>query len=119
MTTVRWILVASVFGGVAFDVVRQGSEEYACKSEIARVEQEIDLLRQRRADLQVGLQQRLMARMPIVEFDLGAPIVHTEVPRRSTLWEQSAQNEGVTQRAFASEEVPDTRLTLADWIDAR
>ncbi len=119
MTSIRWFLIASVFGGVAFDVVHEGSEEYACKSEIARVQQEIALLRHHIDDYQVGIQQRLLARVPTTGIGFGDAIVRLDAPRQPTLWERSEAVESSGRRAFASETEEGRSLSLADWLQAR
>ena len=85
----------------------------------ATIKQQIGLLEQRRADLQVGLQQQLLARIAETGVEFGAPIVRTEIPREPTLWERSEMREANIQRAFASEQDPSERLSLNDWLDAQ
>ena len=102
---------------------RRGSDEYACMSEIARVEHEISVLRRHRDDLRVAIQQRLLTRVPgsgVIDaadtrgFELAAP----QLERERTPWERDAMRHPDSQRAFAREH-EQRGLRRDDWPDAQ
>ena len=116
MTPIRLTVLALAIGVLAFDLVRHGSEEYAYKSEISRVQREIALLELVRDDLQVGLQQRLLGLLPRTGVTSRTTIPDLTLDRTPTLWEAMEEREEPRQQAFAAEEVPSTSIPLSDWI---
>ena len=117
MTPIRLTIIAVAIGGLSFDLVRQGSEEFATKSEISRVEKEIALLQLVRDDLQVGLQQRMLGLIPQVRLEPEAEIPELTLDRTPTLWEAMEAREEPRQQAFAEEELPPSSIPLSDWLE--
>ena len=125
MNGIRIAMIASVVGGVALDLVRQGSTEYSLRAEIERVEHEIEVLSHHRADVRVGTQQRILSRVRPRERSLEAihvhDIVQLEVHREPTPWERSEARAVEGNQAFATDALPEAlpSLPLVDWLRAR
>ncbi len=116
----RLVLIALVVALLALDLARTGSDEFSCRAEIARAEEEIGILRRHCDDLRVGTQVRLFARVRDTEIDPGAELSPLELTRRPTPWERAVQGEETGNRAYAIEKLaPPRGWRLGDWLRAR
>jgi len=120
LSALRLFLVAVAAGGLGFDLAKKGRQEFEVRAKISQIAGEMEIVSRHRANLQVGIQRRVISRIARSTVTCQREVEFLELGARPTSWERPLRVRSSVQNAYADEaETPMKRLPLSTWIGRR
>ena len=88
------------------------------RAKISQITEEMEIVSRHRADLQVGIQRKVLSRIAGTKITDQRDLEGLELGIRATSWERLPRGRASVQNAYADEaEASSKRLPLSSWIE--